>query len=174
MLIQEKIRKWEQGIASKHCKECSDTCCNCQKHRIPIDDYSLPLFEGKGIPLVKFKELNKSSLKDWEKNKNSKLFFRSCSEVQKPSIIQLSKGLFESEDYLYADLCPFYSKQGGCEVHEDTRRPSVCRDYPIVFLGCNDRRGNFLDVRIMKTCNYFNNEEIKSSLTRNFPVRIIN
>ena len=175
MIIEEKIREWQQDIANKHCKECSNSCCS-QEHRIFINNYSLPLFREKGVPIVNIRELNKFFLRRWGGNINYKLFLKSGSEITKPSLVQISKESEDSENkwLLYANPCPFYSKQGGCEVHEDTRRPSVCKDYPIVFLGCNDRRGNFLDVRIMKTCEYFNKEEVKSSLTRNFPVRIVN
>lgn len=175
MLLQEKIREWQQIIVDNYCRKCSDTCCNSQKHRILLDYYSLSLFEEKGIPIIGIKQLNESSLNNWKKTLDSKLFLKNGSEVQKPSIIQVNKIQFALYTWaLYANFCPFYNKGEGCIVHEDPRRPLVCREYPIVFLESDDPKGNVLDVLLIKkTCEYFNREEIKSSFTKKFPVRII-
>jgi Fe-S-cluster containining protein len=166
MVLEERIRKWQQNVLNDYCKVCSDTCCNGQKHKIMVDLFSLPLFKEKGIPVVKNREVDKFSFK------NNKLYFKNGSLIQKPALVQMPRWLFGDEWYLYSDFCPFY-KDNQCEVHEDSRRPEVCKQYPIVFLGCNDPKGKKLDIKIMKSCEYFNNEKIRYLLTEKFPVRII-
>ena len=173
MILEENIREWQQSIADNHCRECPDSCCNLKKHIIPIRGYSLSVFKEKGVPIIEKRKLNKSSLKEWKKNHNKTLFFADGSKVSKPSVIDTG-GFFLDEFYMYADSCPFYEKNKGCEIHEDERRPSDCEKYPLAFLGCNDKKGRLLDIMIMKTCEYFNREEIKSELLEKFPVRIIN
>jgi Fe-S-cluster containining protein len=172
MFLERQIRQWQQGILNNYCKSCSDHCCNTQKHRIYLDGYSIPLFREKGIPLVTRSRLDVFSLTNWKNNRKVKLLFRDGSEIQKPSIIEIPRGMFGIEFYLYADICPFY-KDNRCEIHEDQRRPSVCEQYPILFLGCNDPEGKMLDISIMRSCECFRREEIRSGLTEKFPVRII-
>ncbi len=165
MIIEEKVREWQQECLTNYCQACSSTCCNSQKHRIVLEQSSLPLFQEYGIPVVKQKQLDKHSLG------NNRPLLKDGSPVPKPSIIQTGRFLSQG-GYLHADICPFYDKGKGCKVHEDSRRPQVCKDYPITFLGCNDE-GRLLDVRIMRSCEYFNKPENRTALIERFPVRII-
>jgi len=161
MIIESKIREWQQENLNNYCEVCKDNCCNAQKHNILFNSASLPLFEENGIPIIKYKQLvpmgNKLCLKDG-------------SEVQKPSILQCRD---KNEWVIYADFCPFYVKEKGCKVHEDPRRPEVCREYPIVFFGCNDSEGKVLDVKVMKSCEYFNKKEIQDEFKKKFPIKLI-
>jgi hypothetical protein len=167
MILEGKIREWQQKVLNDYCKVCSDTCCNGQKHKIMIDSFSVPLFKEKGVPVIKLKKWDRYSLP------KSGLLFKDGSEIQKPALVQMpTKWLYGNEWYLYADFCPFY-RDNQCEVHEDPRRPEVCKKYPIVFPECSDPTGKKMDVRIMKSCEYFSNKENQSRLTRKFPVRII-
>lgn len=173
MTSEEQIREWQQNVLNDYCKVCSDTCCNPQKHRIVVDSYSVPLFKEKGIPFVRNREIDKSSLRNWKRNKNSPLLFRNGSEIKKPSVVEIPQGIFGAENYLYANLCPLY-RDNKCEVHEDPRRPEVCKKYPMLFLGCTDPEGKKLDVKIMDSCECFKNKKVRSLLTERFPVRIVN
>lgn len=165
MLIEERIREWQQNFLSEHCRVCSDTCCNSKKHAILFDDSSLPLFQERGIPIVRVNQLEEPFLIE------EGLYLKDGSEVGKPSIVEPPKGLFRRKWFIYSDICPFYSKEKGCDVHEDPRRPEVCKKYPIVFLECTDTEGRFFDIRI-KDCEY--SEEIRKEITKEFPVKVIN
>ena len=164
MILEGKIRQWQQNVLNGYCKKCSDTCCNGQKHRIMIDSVSLPLFKEKGIPVIKHRKFDKSSFKD------NQLRFKNGDYIQKPALVQMPRWLFGDEWYLYVDFCPFY-QDNRCEIHENPRRPEVCKKYPIVTLGYNEPEGDMLDVKIMKSCEY--HKQIQSLLVKKFPVRII-
>jgi len=166
MILEEKMQRWVQN----YCKACSDTCCNSQKHAILFDDSSLPLFQEKGIPVVRLSQLKEPVAVI---NGHLKLYLRDGSELKRPSVVQTPKGLFQREWIIYSEVCPFYNKEKGCEVHEDSRRPTACKQYPIIPLGCYDPEGKIVDIRVMNSCLCFNQEEIKSSFLKRFPVRII-
>ena len=167
MILEGRIRQWQQNFLSEYCKVCSDTCCDSQKHAILFDDSSLPLFQERGIPIVRVHQLEKPVEVI---NGHLKLYLKDGSEVRKPSIVEPPKGLFQRRWIIYDDVCPFYNSAGTCDVHEDPRRPEVCKKYPIVLLECSDPEGRFLDVRI-KDCEF--SEEIRKEITKEFPVRII-
>lgn len=167
MELKAKIQKWQQGILNDYCGKCKDTCCNGQKHRIVAGPYSVPLFKEKGIPIVKRSQFDTHSLR------TNVLRLRNGCEIQKPSLVELpGKWMYGEEWYIYADMCPFY-KDNQCEVHEDERRPEVCKKYPLDFLGRNDPEGKFLDVLVMNSCECFRKEEVRNTLATKFPVRII-
>jgi Fe-S-cluster containining protein len=167
MVLEERIRKWQQGVLDSYCSKCSDTCCNSKKHNITVDDSSLPLFQEKGIPFVGIRDLDLQSLR------THVLLLKNGRAITKPSIVQVPKKEYAgTELYLYANSCPFY-KDNQCEVHEDPRRPDVCKMYPIVFLGGNYSEEGFLELKIKDSCECFNREEIRSELTKNFHVRIV-
>ena len=169
--LDEKIHaQMSKSISDKFCRECSGTCCNPQRYKILIDETSLNLFQKKGSSIIGIEQLNRSSLRHYKKRISSKLLLKNGSEVPKPSLVQLK--LFQQGMYLYADICPFYGQNKGCEIHEDPRRPQVCKQYPLSFSGCEDPKGRFLDFRIMKSCEYV--EDVRSFLQENFPIRIVN
>jgi hypothetical protein len=174
MIIEEALREWQKENISQYCRVCRDTCCDSQKHRIRVDCVSLPLFEDGGVCIIDRSELNRRSLKNWEKKAASKtLLMKDGFEVQKPAVIMgvREKGGFYTNQ-IYADMCPFYSQESGCRVHEDPRRPKDCVKYPIKILPeSDDPTGRFLDIEVMKTCQY--REQIKSSIEKRFPIRVI-
>jgi Fe-S-cluster containining protein len=131
-----------------------------------IDNQAIPLFQEKKVLIIKDKQIDKYSVA------SGRLCFKNGLEIPKPALIQMPKWLWGEEWYLYADSCPFY-KEKNCEIHENSRRPDVCKRYPIILLGCNDPEGKKLDVEIMKSCECFNRKEIQDALTKKFPVRII-
>ncbi|MCK9596015.1 hypothetical protein M0R19_02435 [Candidatus Pacearchaeota archaeon] len=161
MIIESKIREWQQEKLTNYCGVCKDNCCNAKKHNILLNSFSLPLFEENGIPIIEYKQL--ISL-------NDKICLKDGSIIQKPSILQCRN---IKEWVIYSDFCPFYAKGEGCKVHEDPRRPEVCREYPLAFFGCNDAEGKYLDVKIMKSCEYFNKKEVQDEFKKKFPVRFI-
>jgi hypothetical protein len=169
MALDEEMQKWVQS----HCKECSDTCCNSQKHRILLNNYSVPLFQEKGVPLIPRRKLDKHSVESWKRDKNAKLLLKDGSEVKKPSIVEIPKGMCGIGSYIYSDLCPLYSQGKGCSIHNDSRMPDYCKRYPIVNLGCNDPEGKKVDVKVMKTCECFSDKGNMAEFTKKFPVRIV-
>lgn len=167
MMLKEKIQRWQQEMLNGYCEKCKDTCCNGKKHNIIAGPNSVSLFKEKGIPIVKRSQFDTHSLR------TNTLRFRNGCEIQKPSLVEMpGKWLYGDEWYVYADFCPFY-KNNQCEVHEDERRPEVCKKYPLNFLGCNDSEGKLLDVLVMNSCEFFSREEVRKTLTKKFPVRII-
>jgi Fe-S-cluster containining protein len=169
MVLEKQMQEWLQN----YCGKCLDTCCNSEKHRIRLEDYSVPLFQEKGISVINHRSLDKFSIKKWKKDKLAKLLLRKGSEVPKPSVVEIPQGMFGVGYYLYSNICPFYDKEKGCEVHEDPRRPEYCIKYPFVTLGCNDPEGRLLDVRVMESCECLRNPEIRFEFTKTFPVRIV-
>lgn len=163
MLIEERIREEQQKCLNDYCKTCSGNCCNSRKYRIFLDSSSVSLFQEYGIPVIKTSQLDKFLLKA------NKFILKDGSPVQQPVVIEISRILFKPQWYLYADFCPFYEKEEGCRVHEDTRRPQVCEDYPIHFLGY-DEKGKF-DVRVMESCTH--RTDLISSLAGKFPLRVV-
>jgi Fe-S-cluster containining protein len=165
MVLEERIRNWQQGLLSDYCRVCSDTCCDAQKHGILFDDPSLPLFQERGIPVIKYSQLEEPfSVFDG-------LYLKDGYKVGKPSIVEVPKRSFRKRWMIYADMCPFYNKEKECEVHEDPKRPEVCKQYPIVFLGCNDPQGRLFEVRIKSSCEY--SDKLKSEIVKEFPVRVL-
>ena len=158
-------------ISSKFCGECSGTCCDTQKHSILIDENSLSLFQKKGIPIIRKNRLNRNSIRDYKETIKSKLLLKNGSEVQRPSLVQLKS--FPPEVYLYADICPFYQQDKSCEIHEDSRRPRDCKQYPLSFRGYEKPKEIRLDVKIMESCKHV--EDVKSFLQshENPSIRII-
>ncbi|MCL5018540.1 MAG: YkgJ family cysteine cluster protein [Candidatus Pacearchaeota archaeon] len=165
--LENEIREWQQKELDNYCKVCKDNCCNLNKHVLTMGNNNLSLFEEKRIPVYKsnqFKNL-------YSRKKNKKLILKDGSQVPELLIIELTHGDYGW--FLKGDACPFYNPKKGCEVHEDSRRPSCCRDYPLEFLGYNEFTGKILDVRILNTCEYFRKDDVKSALVEKFPVRII-
>lgn len=167
MLLEEQVRGWQQNVLNSYCPKCSDNCCNPNKHRIMLDSFSIPLFQEKGVSLVKTREVDKPTFR------SNQLRFRNGSYIQKPSLVQMPKWIYGDEWYLYADSCPFYNKEKGCEIHENPRRPDVCKKYPTLFRGCNDPEGKLVDIRVMNSCECFRQEKIRKELIEKFPIRIL-
>jgi Fe-S-cluster containining protein len=135
------------------------------KHAIVFDDPSLPLFQGRGIPVVSG-QLEKPFLPQ------EGLFLKDGHAIEKPSIVKPPKGLYQRKWFLYADVCPFYNSERACDVHEDPRRPTVCKNYPITLFGGNYSEGGFFDLKVKDSCEY--SERIKTEITKEFPrVKII-
>jgi hypothetical protein len=166
--LENEIREWQQEKLDDYCKVCKDNCCNLKKHVLTMGNNNLSLFKEKGIPVYKSNQFRNL----YSRKKNNKLLLKDGSKVPETLIIELTHGDYGW--FLQGNACPFYNSKKGCEVHEDSRRPSCCREYPLEFLGYNEFTGKILDVRIMNTCEYFNRDDVKSEFVEKFPVRIIN
>jgi len=165
MVLEERIREWQQSLLSKHCTICSDICCNSMKHAILFDDSSLSLFQERGIPVVNGNQLKQPFLP------KKGLYLKDGHAVEKPSIVEPPKGIYDKKWFVYADVCPFYTSKRTCDVHEDSRRPRICKNYPIVLLECTDPDGHLLDITVKDSCEYA--EKLKREIVKEFPVRII-
>ena len=163
--LKQRIRQWTMQTAAKYCKDCKDTCCDGNKHIISFKESELELFLEKAIPIVKIDDLDESA---YDENRYLKiketLHTKNGLVIPRPALIQTSRGLgpFEVEYYLYVEKnCPFFNN--GCEIHEDPRRPQVCRDYPVF---C-DRDGN--KYYIKSSCRPFNQRIVREDFRRTFP-----
>lgn len=161
MVLEERIRKWQQSFLSEHCATCSDTCCNSMKHAILFDDSSLSLFQERGIQVV-----NNNQLKQPFSPQRG-LYLKDGSAIEKPSIVEPPKGIYNEKWFVYSDVCPFYTSKRTCEVHEDPRRPEICKNYPIRFFGGNYSGAGFFELKIKDSCECA--EKLKTEITKEFP-----
>ena len=164
--LEEEIRRWQQGVLDGYCKSCSDTCCNGRKHRICADSSSISLFQERGIPVIRKEDLDLSSVRF------NVLLLRQGRAVSKPAVVEVPRNMWGDEWYIYSDYCPFY-KNNRCEVHEDPRRPSVCKKYPLMFFGASSLDENSLNIGIMPTCECFRKKEVREELIKKFNVHIL-
>ena len=166
--LEKEINEWTMQNTSKYCKTCEDTCCNGYKHRIYVSELELEPFVERGVPIVKSEGLNHHmfSIKD-------KLYTKDKKEIHRPSLVQTSKACsvefgndiinFENVYALYVDkYCPLYSKENGCEIHEDPRRPKLCKEYPILMI----LDSNHLEFK--RSCRPLNKRDIRGDFIRKF------
>lgn len=150
--LYEKFCNWKSQFLEGKCSSCPDNCCSTKKHTIRIEESSFDLFRKKGVPIL---DRSKFSLRILGKLKNN-------PPIPNPSIVYISD---KESYYIYADRCPFLNSENLCDCHEDSRRPLVCKEYPIAF---------FINkhwepcIGINNSC-FAINEEVIKDLERSFP-----
>jgi Fe-S-cluster containining protein len=67
---------------------------------------------------------------------------------------------------LYSDgACPFYDK--GCKVHDDFRRPKLCKQYPYIGIQGGD------SVLVSESCSAFRKKEVRDIFFRKYGFKIV-
>ncbi|MBU0535659.1 MAG: hypothetical protein KKE20_01740 [Nanoarchaeota archaeon] len=175
--------------SSNYCRyECRTQCCSIDMHLIRLNQESIPLFADYGVPFVdvsdgahKFIDLIKNKVKEptYENCVNEgaivrfvpELFrgHRSISKIIKETEIQNPSVVIDNDGkiFLYGNgLCPLYGD--GCKAHDDDRRPSDCKLYPL------SPEPGIIEVR--RTCDLSRDETFMNHLRKivqgHFKVRI--
>ncbi len=174
--LKRRIEEWVQETASQQCINCIDTCCDGTKHFINISGDDLEPFLEIGVPVFNWNYFDAYVLLKWRSTNRSnhmKLFTKEGIEIPKPALIEATEFMHESykgivfegksEFSLYVDkYCPFYNFGKGCEIHDDPRRPKVCKEYPVI-----DMHEGTYD--ILPSCKPFNQREVREDFRKNFP-----
>jgi hypothetical protein len=163
-----EILKWTLDTAKKYCPKCENTCCDGIRHAITMYENELRPFVERGIPAYCLDNFSYEDLFDWRCNLSMSLFTKHGDKISKPSLIETRVKMNpygEKNFTLYVDKnCPFYEQKSGCTIHEDERRPIVCKDYPV--FSTKDELNTFI---IAPSCDLFNLQEVREDFRRNFP-----
>jgi len=178
--LDTRIDVWRTNCARKLCSTCPDSCCNGYKHRIDMTNLEVAPFTEHGIPIVRLHDLDtETALRNGYLNFNGRVLKNNQKPLEKPSLVEMlttfgrndsGELVLASVDYtLYVSkFCPMY-KDGRCIIHEDTRRPKVCKAYPI-FKTQSKGENVFL---YAKSCKPFNNPDIRKEFDELFSAHII-
>ena len=168
--LNEQMQAWVNKKASGYCPDCPKTCCDGVRHIIEVGESKLELFAERGIPIIRTEDLNRDTYQEWKQTQNipQTLYTKDGKVVPKPSLIETPPTNGESTFRLYVErYCPLYDEAKGCEVHEDPRRPSVCKQYPLLDL----EDGNFT---IIPSCTSFDQRSVREDFQKTFPTAIMN
>ena len=170
MISKEKafqVAEWTLKKAKEYCPQCKDTCCNGTKHVIYINENELEPFVEKGMPIYPIDNFWLTDLRSWMIDLHTPLLTKERKEIPKPSLIEtrLHMDHYERKNFtLNVDkYCPFYEQKSGCAIHEDERRPLVCKEYPVF----NAREDNTFV--IAPSCRLFNQQKVREDFRRTFP-----
>jgi Fe-S-cluster containining protein len=182
---EERLEKWLEGIFSKYCPTCIDPCCNGTKHFIHLEKYESPApFLKAGVANYSWRKLDKDSVIKWANEfrfgrKAPPIRSKGGSIVPKPSIIEIPDCLptlvwpkkIPDEPLvriLYVDrYCPFYGVEDKkCAIHDNPKRPSVCREYPIIHV----QKEENIYLGIISTCSmHMAAPRIEKNFYKHFP-----
>lgn len=184
--ITQDIRDSVQELAFKYCKECQDSCCNAVKNLISMDTdetSGLELFLEHDIPVFRSDQVDEKSLLNWvvySHKSNGVIYTKEGVEIKKPALVEHFMHAFMPDNEIvwtthklftvYADrYCPFYNENTGCSVHEDSRRPNICKEYPIdeIAITTEGKAG----VIVARTCPIFTQQYVKEELRQSVSLK---
>ncbi len=169
MITKEQVEAWVNNLSKNTCKGCNDNCCNCEKHAISFSAKNMGPFVEAGIPVISIDELSPSAqylFLEHRTKTGKKIHTIQEKPVPMPSLVQCAvEGMDSGEDRyeIYANrFCPLY-KDGKCTIHRDSRRPDICKSYPIL---SNPQKGI---ATFLSSCREFNREDLYTSFRQSFP-----
>ncbi len=177
-MLRLSVRRWVSANVEPYCPACKASCCygkvivNIAKD----EPQALSLFKSAGLEVHTLKELDLQSVKGWVSNRSVQVMTQDKRQLKKPCIIEVplrdpfSRAFLKETDHaLYADRCPFYFEDVGCSVHEDTRRPFSCVEYPV----CFETEGNLRMASVYLACGAITPEVIGEFKERFPEVRVM-
>jgi hypothetical protein len=160
--LERQIREWTEKVADNYCKDCTYSCCDGAKHIIEFQGSDLGPFVEMGIPIIRESDLGATALEDFHlrRLRDQPYWTKDGKVIPKPALIE--RGLKKVSYVLYIEkFCPAYREGKGCQIHDDPRRPAVCKDYPVGIEG--------EAVWIKESCELFNSPEVRESFEQAFP-----
>jgi hypothetical protein len=155
----KELRQWQDQKTSEYCPGCKTNCC--ANHSIMIHPSETQIFTENKVPIYDARKLDFPSYNLWHITKGGTLKDRKGNELNGPALVRNGSGP-QAEVILYSNekgrCCPFYEENTGCKVHEDKRRPSICKEYPIFVL----EEAKMVNVK--KSCKPFSTPENKSKI----------
>ncbi|MBN2095572.1 MAG: hypothetical protein JW727_05980 [Candidatus Aenigmarchaeota archaeon] len=174
---------WEE-VFQEYCPSCPSTCCSTKKHAIRVrPEAAKGLFIERGSKYYPWADLDGNTVKSWLDGTEARVRTQGGRKIKSGSLIEVP-GRFlrlgpEPGDPLgeklvtvvYSkDKCPFYTRSGMCRVHEDSRRPYACQNYPLAY-PCE--QGGEPDYLLLNDLCYLagpeNFRDIESRFHRAFP-----
>jgi len=180
---EEDIQKWVMKFALEYCGDCWALCCNGQRFLIgwgSDEKQSSELFSELGIPVYRLEELDEASVKGWIKSDyfSGVVRTKSGEPLKKPAVVEHPNCDYINGKHtkwregtafaLYVEkFCPAYDEeQNKCKVHDDSRRPTGCKQYPVVY----SRENGIIKSQIKTSCPGMRRAEgIEDKFKEDFP-----